>query len=65
MGYGEVNDPFTLKNHFHILKSVVCDSGFSQGIHIHPQSVNQYSFINNSHILIYKPGHWLFLDLYL
>lgn len=62
MGYGEVNHPFTLEIHFHVLKSVVCDSRFSQGIHIHPQSFNHYSF-NNLHIWIYKPGHWQFLDL--
>lgn len=61
---------WTSKWSFHTKKSLsyfeVCRLWFeilSRHSHIHPQSFNQYSFINNSHILIYKPGYWQFLDL--
>ena len=53
-GYGEVNHPFTLRNHLDILETIVCDSGFSQGTHIHPQSFNHsltthtFLFINQT-----------------
>lgn len=61
----EVNHPFTLSTYLDILKTIDYYSRFSQGIHIHTHSFNQYSFINNLKTFIYTSDHCQLLGLYL